>query len=129
MLVAIYLLSTQFIIYSNKTEGILVSRDSEFDAFVGRLIQAKRKDKRIYQEKLAKKIGLSRSSIANIECGKQKVSLFQLHEICNVLSIEIEEILPSSDDFKRLFSQIQNQPKLSSSILHERGVKRVGKIL
>lgn len=47
------------------------------------------------QEKLGRLVGLSRTSITNIEKGRQHVSLHHLVSIANALQVRSEALLPS----------------------------------
>jgi DNA-binding XRE family transcriptional regulator len=46
------------------------------------------------QEKLGKFLGLSRVSIVNIEKGKQKPSVYQLHKISNKFNLSLDTFVP-----------------------------------
>ncbi|GJL85791.1 MAG: hypothetical protein DHS20C02_15660 [Micavibrio sp.] len=48
------------------------------------------------QQELADKVGLSRTSVANIEAGKQSVSLHQLYSFAEHLQVDVQELLPDS---------------------------------
>lgn len=50
------------------------------------------------QEKLGKIVGLSRTSITNIERGRQHVSLHQIYAIAQALRIRPQALLPSVGD-------------------------------
>ena len=63
---------------------------------LGNNISSIRTKKGISQDDLAKEIGLSRPSIANIEKGKQRPSIFTLMQICNLLGVGLYELLPLS---------------------------------
>jgi DNA-binding XRE family transcriptional regulator len=54
-----------------------------------------RRKQGISQEMLADELGLSRTSITNIEKGRQPVQLHTLYIIARLLSIDIKELLPS----------------------------------
>ncbi len=47
------------------------------------------------QERLGKLVGLSRTSITNIEKGRQHVSLHQFFRIADALEVTPETVLPS----------------------------------
>jgi transcriptional regulator with XRE-family HTH domain len=69
--------------------------DPLYEAF-GRLVQLHRKrTKGMTQEKLGSHVGLSRTSITNIEKGRQHVSLHQLFAIAQALKVAPETLLPS----------------------------------
>ena len=46
------------------------------------------------QEQLAEQIGLSRTSVTNIERGRQHVVLHQIYEIAAALGLNVEALLP-----------------------------------
>lgn len=46
------------------------------------------------QEAFAKAVGLSRTSITNIERGRQPISLHTLYSMADILSIEPADLLP-----------------------------------
>lgn len=62
---------------------------------IGETLRTIRKARRMTQEEIAATAGLERTSIANIEHGKQKTPLHVLYKICFALRIEVAEILPS----------------------------------
>lgn len=63
-------------------------------AETGRLIRDKRKAKGVSQERLAALVGLSRTSITNIERGRQKLLLHTLADIAGALGMEPHDLLP-----------------------------------
>jgi transcriptional regulator with XRE-family HTH domain len=58
-------------------------------------LKRKRREDLISQAELGAQAGLQHSSIANIEAGKQRVSLHSLYDLCNALDLEPREILPT----------------------------------
>ena len=72
--------------------------DSLYHAF-GDLVRAHRQRmKGMTQAKLGRLIGLSRTSVTNIEQGRHHVSLHQLFGIANALQVPPEALLPSQAD-------------------------------
>jgi transcriptional regulator with XRE-family HTH domain len=61
---------------------------------IGSRISELRKFHNENQQELANKIGLKRSTISNIELGRQQVSLHLLYRICQVYNAEIYSLLP-----------------------------------
>ena len=55
---------------------------------------------KLTQAKLAGEVGLERTSITNIERGNQKVPLQVLYRICEVLQVQISEVLPPLSEIK-----------------------------
>lgn len=65
---------------------------------IGRNIKRFRELNKFSQTDLGEKIGLTRSSIANIETGRQKVQIDTLYQIAMVLYVEIEQLLPKVNE-------------------------------
>jgi transcriptional regulator with XRE-family HTH domain len=68
---------------------------------IGEQIKTKRLAGSLNQEDLAGKVGLTRSSIAQIEAGKQAPSVFLLYKICDALNTDVFKVLPK-DEFDPL---------------------------
>ncbi|MDY7092610.1 MAG: helix-turn-helix transcriptional regulator [Acidobacteriota bacterium] len=68
-----------------------------YSDFGQRLAQARRRSGReLTQHELAERIGLSRSSLANIERGRQRVHLHVLVRLAEALEMPPSELLPTS---------------------------------
>lgn len=50
------------------------------------------------QERLAARVGLSRTSIVNVEAGRQRVPLHQLYRIAGALGMEPADLLPPAPE-------------------------------
>jgi transcriptional regulator with XRE-family HTH domain len=61
----------------------------------GRLVRDHRRRVRVTQSQLGERIGLSRTSITNIEQGRQKVLLHQIFALAESLEIRPEALLPA----------------------------------
>lgn len=68
-----------------------------FYSTFGQMLAEARRKRRVSQEMLADELGLSRTSITNIEKGRQPVQLHTLYIIARLLSIDIKELLPSPE--------------------------------
>ena len=76
-------------------ESISLMRDEEIYAALGQSIAARRKKVPLTQKKLADMVRVSRATIANVERGKQAVSVHNLYAIADALNVEeISELLP-----------------------------------
>ncbi|MGC1782117.1 MAG: helix-turn-helix transcriptional regulator [Acidobacteriaceae bacterium] len=71
------------------------SFEKSFYLAFGLMLAVARKKRRISQEMLAEELGLTRTSITNIEKGRQPVQLHTLYVIARLLSIDLKELLPS----------------------------------
>ncbi|MDP1844941.1 MAG: helix-turn-helix transcriptional regulator [Sediminibacterium sp.] len=66
----------------------------EFYIYVGEKVRFQRKKARMDQETLARHVNLGRTTIINIEKGRQRLSLEHAWLTAKVLGISIEDILP-----------------------------------
>lgn len=64
---------------------------------VGRLVRAHRIKQNLSQMDLARRVGHTRTSITNIEAGRQRLPLDLLFNFANVLGLEVRELLPPND--------------------------------
>jgi len=68
----------------------------------GLVIREKRRDRKLSQAELARKVGVSRQWIVGIERGKSRSELGPVLQTLNVLdislSVDVERPLPTSDD-------------------------------
>ena len=60
----------------------------------GSRVRALREKKNVTQEELARRVELSRTSITNIEKGRQRVLLHQVVEIADALDAKPSDLLP-----------------------------------
>ncbi|MCH8096367.1 MAG: helix-turn-helix transcriptional regulator [Proteobacteria bacterium] len=72
--------------------------DFLYQAF-GKLVRLHREQRRdLTQEKLGRLVGLSRTSITNIEKGRQHVALHQVFALANALGVPPSALLPTVGD-------------------------------
>ncbi len=62
---------------------------------VGRMIRKGREAAGLRQDELAERVGLTRTSITNIEKGKQRIQIHTLYAIAQALNISPLTLLPS----------------------------------
>lgn len=63
----------------------------------GSRVRALREEKNVTQDELAKLVDLSRTSITNIEKGRQRVLLHQMVGIAHALDAEPTQLIPMTD--------------------------------
>lgn len=63
----------------------------------GSRVRALREEKNVTQEELARRVDLSRTSITNIEKGRQRVLLHQMVEIAHALDAAPTELIPPAE--------------------------------
>lgn len=68
---------------------------------IGIRIRTRRKELEKTQDDIAKKIGLKRSSLANIERGNQRILIHQLYAIASELKVELNTLLPEKMDKRK----------------------------
>ena len=69
---------------------------------IGASIQIRRKQMKLTQERLAKQLGISRASLANVETGRQKILVHQLYNFAAELGLKITDLLPDPDDIAEI---------------------------
>jgi len=70
------------------------SLSNQFQAILGERIKAQRSKKRLTQVQLSELVGVSRPALANIETGKQRVSVFLLARLAEQLEILPGDLIP-----------------------------------
>ncbi|HVN75227.1 MAG TPA: helix-turn-helix transcriptional regulator [Thermoanaerobaculaceae bacterium] len=73
----------------------MAGRQDVFYVELGKRIKHVRQQKGLTQQALADAIMLTRTSITNIECGRQPVMTHHLVRIANTLGVEVHTLLPS----------------------------------
>jgi transcriptional regulator with XRE-family HTH domain len=89
---------------------------------LGSNIQAIRKQQKINQDKLAEDVGLNRTSIVNIEKGRQKVLIHTLINIASALDADLKELIPIENPFN-IFIVNSQYDELPEN--HQQAVKQV----
>lgn len=64
----------------------------------GSRLRELREAKSVTQEELGRRVELSRTSITNIEKGRQRVMLHQMMELAHALDAEPSALMPASDE-------------------------------
>ncbi len=67
-------------------------------AAIGMAIREARQDQQMTQEQVADAIGFQRTSIVNIEAGRQRLTLDTLYDIADVLQVQAVSLLPRNED-------------------------------
>lgn len=76
--------------------GYHVLTDDEIYVAVGEKVRAARLARNLTQEQVADRIGLERSSVANIERGTQRLPIHVLYRIAAALDFPFIDLLPPS---------------------------------
>lgn len=70
----------------------------------GKRLREVREQKNVPQQELATLSGLTRSSIANIESGKQRVLLHQVLQFAEALHVTVGELVPSTGEIPQILT-------------------------
>jgi transcriptional regulator with XRE-family HTH domain len=68
---------------------------------VGLKVGEIRESKHVEQTQLAKALGVSRSSVVNMEAGRQGILLHRLYDVAIALEVEVSDLLPSIEWYKQ----------------------------
>lgn len=92
----------------NSTWSVLYTR-------IGQQIRDLRNLRGITQDTLASQISVSRTSITNIEKGRQRLQLHTLYEIALVLDVELDELLPRKSEVSEIEDTLNTSEAIDSS--------------
>lgn len=68
---------------------------------VGKSIKQRRKEVGMTQSQLATEVGVLRTSVTNIETGRQKAPLHLLFKLCAALGVETHNVIPENAEIVR----------------------------
>lgn len=80
---------------------------ADFDRVLGKRIREARERAGVKQDQLAQAVGLSRTSITNIERGRQGVQAYLLTRIADVLGQRAAELLPRLDPGQSISDKVR----------------------
>ncbi len=93
---------------------------------LGQQIRQKREAANLTQAQLAERVGVLRTSVTNIEAGRQKAPLHLIYEICAVLQVGIKDILPPLNELAEtqnstieIGGRLKNIPPRSAELIDE----------
>lgn len=65
---------------------------------IGERLKQRRLEAKVTQARLADAVGVLRTSVTNIEAGRQKPPLHLLYRMCVALDVEISSLLPTNEE-------------------------------
>lgn len=89
---------------------------SEFYKQVGALIKKARLRSDLKQEYVANRLGLTRTSIVNIEKGDQRILLHTVLELAKLLETDVREFFPDITDYANTSLNKNSEEKISKAI-------------
>jgi transcriptional regulator with XRE-family HTH domain len=88
-----------------------MTRDVRYYQELGQRVQRIRKRRGLTQESLASMVGLTRTSMVNIERGRQKVLAHTLVRLARALQVEIEEVAPDPAEEMKIDEILNGLPE------------------
>lgn len=93
---------------------------------LGRHLRQKREAAKLTQAHVAEGVGVLRTSITNIEAGRQKAPLHLIYELCAVLQVDIKDVLPPLSELAEtqnstieIGGRLKNVPPRSAELIDE----------
>jgi transcriptional regulator with XRE-family HTH domain len=71
----------------------MANEEAAFNSAFGKRVKARREDRKLSQEALGVLLGLSRTSITNIEAGRQSVVAYTVQLLARHLDVSADELL------------------------------------
>lgn len=102
----------------------MLPSENLFYKMLGEIIQKKRRDIGLSQDELASSIGLVRTSITNIEAGRQKVHIYTLYRIAAQLDTPVMDLLPNLESSSEDLSQLLNKQNILTDTGETVGLKQ-----
>lgn len=94
---------------------------------IGQRVARLRTQADINQAELARRVGVARTSITNLEGGRQRATLDHLHRIADVLDIELRDLIPSRAELGRTAAPVEEVlPQDVVHFLRDHGARGVG---
>ena len=82
-----------------------------------RIRQAReRNGERLSQDALAKRLGISRASVVNIEAGRQRAPLHLLWQIAELLGTDLTQLIPRSEELLAPANQVRLDKEMMKQI-------------
>lgn len=101
--------------------------EDRYYAQIGALIKKRREALTLTQADVATSAGLSRTSLTNIESGRQRLMVDQLQKICTSLDMPITTLLNKVElDSKAVAPAVVETPPVVEEFLRSVGLSRAG---
>ena len=101
-----------------------MSLGEQFQQIFGERVKMRRRELRLTQSELSKRLHISRVHLANIEAGSRRTYLFLLARIAEALEVPLEQLMPKMAEAeerlaqsRKVSLQTEKKPKLLSGEL------------
>ena len=88
----------------------------------GQLMRRARKDADLSQEEVADAIGLTRTSISNIENGRQKVLLHTYGKLLQILKLELAPLIPRTEQPQMGLDRLRSSDESGMKFFERAGI-------
>lgn len=79
---------------------------------IGDLLSSERKYRKIRQEDVARKLGITQEQIAKFESGKRRIDIVELMEYCEQLGADLPKIVAHIESYLNAFGLMHYRPKM-----------------
>jgi len=100
--------------------------DEFYEAF-GERVRKARAAQGLNQQELGSAVGLNRTSISNIEKGRQRVALHMLFEFAAALRVEPESLLPALDGHSDVLDELPEDARGWAQTVLAKAEKEAGR--
>ena len=83
---------------------------------VGRKIRQTRENQHLSQDSLAQRLGISRTSMVNIEAGRQHTPLHVLWQIAELLGTDLTQLIPTNEELLAPAKQVRLDKEMMKQI-------------
>lgn len=97
------------------------SLNKERRKLIGKRLHLERKDKKISQEDIGQKLGVSQEQIAKMESGKRRIDVVELIVYCNELGLSLTDIAAKIESYLNAFHLMPTRPNMK----YQRGLSIV----
>ena len=105
--------------WSKTVLSVLMTDFDEIYRGVGRKIRQTRENQHLSQDSLAKRLGISRTSMVNIEAGRQRAPLHLLWQIAELLETKVTLLIPSPEELLAPRDEIMLDKEMMEQIKEE----------
>lgn len=107
------------LVRSKTVLSVLMTDFDEIYRGVGRKLRQTRENQHLSQDSLAKRLGISRTSMVNIEAGRQRAPLHLLWQIAELLETKLPLLIPSPEELLVPRNQIMLDKEMMEQITDE----------
>lgn len=85
--------------------------------YIGKQIKERRKDAKITQEDFGTYLGLTRTSVINIESGRHGTTAEAIWKICNMLHCTPNDLFPNTKPARRKYRWIEKTIRVPKKVM------------